>query len=99
MDRKARRAGARALAKTQEKLRKASASLPGGSTEHPLLVNSASVIEVRAADTRCFVCDSPRKIREHRALTEGERRLRAVTLLCTRCGDVQTLYFEIQLPN
>jgi hypothetical protein len=99
MDRKTRRAEARAHAKNQEKLRKASASLPGASTQYPLLVNNASVIEVRAADTRCFLCDSPRKVTEHRALTLGERRLRAVTLACSRCGETQTLYFEIQLPN
>lgn len=72
----------------------------GGSPERPLEVSSASTVEVTASSQPCVVCEGPVRVEEHTAesLTDasgGVRRLRKVTVACTRCGVRRDVWFRI----
>ena len=77
-----RRKNDRELAKLAD-AREALAQLePGGAAERPLVVPSASVIEMRALALGCARCGGELKLEEHEALG-GLRRVRA---RCRACG-------------
>lgn len=70
---------------------------PGGAPEHPIDVDSASVIEPHAVSLPCAACGE-RAVRadEHVAVTlEGERRLRVVRARCASCGHRRDVWFRI----
>jgi hypothetical protein len=68
---------------------------PGGAAEHPIVVTSASVIEVRVAATPCIQCDGEYRLVEHEAPGAG---LRACHVTCRQCGVSRTLWFKIAPP-
>lgn len=67
----------------------------GGSPEQPLAVDSASVIEVRAAATPCPVCQGALLVVQHRAVVHQGLPLRAVELQCRACGRARTQWFRV----
>jgi hypothetical protein len=96
-----RREAARAkekLARDREKLARLEA---GGSPERPIVLESASQIEVHACSLRCTRCDGDLRVEEHLARTIGDQRLRLVRLLCPRCGTRRDAWFrlETKLPS
>lgn len=64
----------------------------GGSREHPIVVDSASVIEVRVAALACPQCAGDYRIREHVSIAAGVRR---VDVRCVNCGTERALWFRI----
>jgi hypothetical protein len=89
--RTARRAAereARQLVRDREKLAKLVA---GGSREHPIAVESAAVVEVRARATPCPQCAGELRVTEHRA----EAGLRVVRAVCNQCHVARELWFRL----
>jgi len=70
----------------------------GGSPDRPIVVESSSVIEVRARSLRCPQCDAECQILEHTAERIAEVLLRAVKVRCLRCAIERTRWFKIEAP-
>lgn len=68
---------------------------PGGSVERPLEVSSASVVEARAEDERCFRCDTPMRLEEHLSQRTTSGLVRVAKLRCPRCSTPRTLFMRI----
>ena len=81
------------LGRDQERLFSLS---PGGSAARPLRAGSASVLETRALQTRCPLCEGEHELLEHAAVTEAGVRLRKLDLRCRRCGSRRSLYFQLE---
>ncbi len=71
----------------------------GGSPEHPLEVDSASVVDVRARATPCPLCDREHTVEEHRAVEHAGARLREARLVCRSCGSRRSLWFRLPVVN
>ena len=86
------------LARDREKLARLET---GGSPDRPVVLESASQIEVHARTLRCPRCEGDLHIEEHEAPTVGERRLRLVRMVCPRCGARREAWFRIEakLPS
>jgi hypothetical protein len=86
------------LARDREKLARLE---PGGSPDRPVVVVSASLIEVHARTLRCTRCESDLRIEEHVAPTVAGQRLRVVKMVCPRCGTRREAWFRIEasLPS
>lgn len=70
----------------------------GGSPARPIEVESASIVEPRAASLPCVDCDQTCRVVSHEALPTVSDRLRRVDVLCTRCGAKRSVYFRIVGP-
>jgi len=90
---------ARSLERDQRKLLQDKLKLAelgdGGSTQRPIAVESASVIESRAASLPCVACEQSCHVVSHEALTNVGERLRRVEVACTRCGTHRRLFFRV----
>ena len=87
------------LARTRVKL---AALEPGGASDRPLEVTSASIIEPHASSMPCAACGAQGlRVVEHVAVTLGgegsdpSRRLRVVHVVCQRCGTRGEIFFRI----
>ena len=67
----------------------------GGRPSHPVEVESASQVEVRALSIPCLRCDGPYRLDEHTAERFGERYLRVLRMHCGHCGAQRTVYFRV----
>jgi hypothetical protein len=68
---------------------------PGGSPLHPMEVESASQIEVRAEGTPCLRCQGPYRIDEHTAERLEGSHVRVVRVHCHHCGARRVFYFRV----
>jgi hypothetical protein len=68
----------------------------GGSAARPLVVESASQIEVRALSMPCLRCDGPYRLDEHTAESRGGVPLRIVDVHCGHCGARRVVYFHVR---
>jgi len=68
---------------------------PGGSSEHPIEVGSASEVESHAAGIPCPVCLGQLTVLEHAARTVAGARLRVVHARCRSCGRARSLWFRL----
>ena len=96
-----RRAGERTAVKmAQDRVRLAELS-PGGAPERPVVVESAAVVDGRARDTRCAVCEAGLDLDEHEVVAHGAVSLRRVRLTCKECHTPRVLWFKIEprLPS
>jgi hypothetical protein len=93
-----RRAAERAAVKLAKDRVRLAELEPGGSAERPLVVDSAAVIEPRAKDTRCAVCESALDLEDHEVVTEAGQSLRRVRLVCKLCHTPRTLWFRLERP-
>jgi DNA-directed RNA polymerase subunit RPC12/RpoP len=97
--RSARRAHERAagkLARQRERLFDLEA---GGKPEHPIDVESASVVEPRARSIACPRCESPFRIEAHLAPSSEGMRLREVQVQCPRCATRRSIWFRLTGPS
>jgi predicted Zn finger-like uncharacterized protein len=97
--RSARRAAERAsdkLARQRERLLDLEA---GGTPERPIDVESASVVEPRAASIACPRCETLFRVDAHLAPSSDGMRLREVRALCPRCGTRRSLWFRLAGPG
>ncbi len=72
---------------------------PGGAPDHPVVVESASQVEVHARSLQCTRCDGSYRVDEHVAETVGGDRLRVAKLVCLVCGARRSVYFRITPPR
>jgi len=96
-----RRAAANDVRKLGRKLDRLEEELPGGSPSRPVVVTSASVVEVRARAERCLVCEGELTLRAHEAersapATRGQ--IRRVDLTCASCRRPRSLWLRIEPP-
>jgi predicted Zn finger-like uncharacterized protein len=89
VSRRADERAARRLVRDREKL---AAMSRGGSSEHPILVPSAAVVEVRVHHSTCPQCEGAYRIVEHASPASGLRR---VDVRCQRCGTPRALWFRL----
>ncbi len=90
-----RRAQARAVEKLGTQREKLFRLEAGGAPDHPLVVESASQVEVHARSLRCVRCDGSYRVDEHLAQTLRGERLRVAKLVCLVCGARRSVYFRI----
>lgn len=72
---------------------------PGGAPERPIVVETVAVIEVRATDTRCAVCEGGLQLEEHEVVTHGDVSLRRTRLRCRQCHTPRLIWFRIARPQ
>ncbi len=87
-----KRAFERSLRKVVRDREKLALLEAGGSAEHPIVVTSSAVIEVRVAATPCIQCEGEYRLVELEAPGGG---LRACHVKCRQCGVARTLWFKI----
>jgi hypothetical protein len=103
---KARKPSARAERRSEQREREKQQKLriklallePGGSTSNPLVVSSASVIEIQAKSLPCLQCTKAVNILNHDAGTYDGQWLRRVEVQCPNCAHLQIVYFRV-LPS
>jgi hypothetical protein len=71
---------------------------PGGSPERPVVLVSASQVEVHARSLRCTRCEAELRIEEHVAREVAGQRLRLVKMMCPRCGTRREAWFRLEAP-
>jgi hypothetical protein len=71
---------------------------PGGAPERPLVVTSASVIDGRARDTLCAVCEAGLELEDHEVVAHASGSLRRARLVCKECHTPRTIWFRIVPP-
>ncbi len=67
----------------------------GGSSERPIGIVSAAVVEAHAESVVCPRCEGKHELVEHVAVTVGGVRLREARLRCRQCGTSRSLWFRI----
>lgn len=93
--RTARREDERAVRKAVRATERLAAALPGGDTERPIEVASASVVEVRARATPCVQCGGELEVRGDRASSTARGVLRQMEMACRRCHARRSLWFRV----
>lgn len=68
----------------------------GGTSERPLEVESASVVESRAESLRCPRCDGRLRAAGHSAVTVNDVRLRQVHMRCQDCGSERDVWLRVR---
>jgi hypothetical protein len=97
--RTARRAAQRASQKLAEQRERLWSLAPGASSQHPIEVESASVVEPRASALTCPRCEITFRIEAHRAPSVDGMRLREVEVVCPRCGQRRSIWFRLVGPS
>lgn len=93
--RKRRREDERAARKAVAERERLLARLPGGAASHPIEVDSASVVEVKARSTPCAQCGGELDLRGDRAASTARGVSRELDLVCRRCHAPRTLWFLV----
>jgi hypothetical protein len=92
----------RKLARSDDKIAEARAKLallePGGAPDRPMMVESASLVELRAEGLPCVVCGGRLDVKEHDAEEIDGAPLRIVRLACRACGAPRVVFFRIEQP-
>ncbi|EYF06627.1 hypothetical protein [Chondromyces apiculatus] len=93
--RAARRAGDRETVKLAQDLERLWKLGPGGTPERPIVLASASQVEVTARGTRCPLCQGELRVEEHAAETVAGSRLRVAHVRCVACGSRRAIWFRL----
>jgi endogenous inhibitor of DNA gyrase (YacG/DUF329 family) len=93
--RTARRAALRASDKLARQRERLLLLEPGGTPERPIDVESASVVEPRAAALSCPRCQVAVRVEAHRAPSSPGMRLREAEVSCPRCGQRRSIWFRL----
>lgn len=91
-DRRRLERDAKKLGDAREKLARLS---EGGAPERPIDVESASVVEPRAAALGCARCGGEVRVLEHDAVTTSAGGLRRVRARCKECNAVREVWLRI----
>jgi hypothetical protein len=89
--READRAGA-ALVRTRDRIAQLE---PGGSPDWPIALESAVLVERRAASIPCPRCAGPVTVITHDARATTDARRREVIARCQRCSHARSVWFVI----
>ena len=93
--RRQQRERARELRKQVRRTEQLAGQLPGASSDKPIDVASASVVEQKARATSCIQCGGDLEVRGDRATSTARGVLRVMALVCRRCHAPRTLWFRI----
>lgn len=96
--RRAKREQARALRKQVRDTEALATKLPGASSEHPIDVTSASVVEGAARATPCIQCGGDLDLRGDRAASTARGVLREIALVCRQCHAPRVFWFRVAPP-
>jgi NMD protein affecting ribosome stability and mRNA decay len=96
-----RRAGERAAEKIARERERLAVLEDGGASARPIVVESASQVEVHARSMPCARCGHALRVDEHAAETVNKVPLRIARMSCSSCGSRRAIYFRIvpPLPN
>jgi len=72
---------------------------PGGTPERPIVVDSAQVIDGRARDLLCVVCEANVILEEHDAIPHGDVILRRAKVVCKECHTPRVIWFRVERPR
>jgi hypothetical protein len=97
-ERSLKRAALRAANKLAQQRERLFLLEAGGSPRRPIEIQSASVVENRAAALQCPNCEVPFHVDAHRARSAEGVRLREVEVSCPRCGQQRSLWFRLVGP-
>jgi hypothetical protein len=97
--RSARRAALRTADKLVRQREKLLSLEAGGSPERPIDVESASVVEPRAASFTCPRCEVALRVEAHHAPSVEGMRLRQAEVSCPRCGQRRSIWFRLAGPS
>jgi hypothetical protein len=90
----------RKLSRSDEKLSDARLKLallePGGGPDRPIVIESASLVEVRAESLPCPRCEGRLECKEHLAQEVEGVSLRVARMRCRACGAPRVVYFHIR---
>jgi hypothetical protein len=92
-DRTERREHERSLRRVVRDREKLALLETGGAAEHPIVVTSSAVIEVRIGATPCPQCGGEYRLVAHDA--PPGTGLRACAVTCRLCGVSRTLWFQL----
>lgn len=96
--RKERRALTRLAEKDLASRRKLASLELGGTPTTPIVVTTASLVEVTAVASACIVCGDGTKLLDHRAQVVDGKSLRVVDVQCKQCGEKRSLWMVIVAP-
>jgi hypothetical protein len=91
-----RREGERAAVKLADKREQLAALEAGGAPTRPIVLESASQVEVHARAMRCPRCDGAYRVEEHAAETIDGARVRVAKVTCVACGTRRAVYFRLE---
>jgi hypothetical protein len=94
-----RRAQARAHEKLVRDLDRLARLEPGGTPDQPVVIESPSVVELRAVAKPCPLCGGSRRLETHAAEKIAGVRLRVAWVRCTLCGTRRAVYFRLAEPT
>jgi hypothetical protein len=96
-----RRAGERAAEKIARERERLAVLEDGGAPVRPIVVESASQVEVHARSMPCARCGHALRVDEHAAETIDGSALRIACMSCSSCGARRAIYFRIvpSMPN
>jgi hypothetical protein len=72
---------------------------PGGAPEHPLMIGSPVLVEMRALAKPCLRCGGSCRLEAHTAEVIDGVRLRVAKVACTSCGSRMAIYFRLDPPT
>jgi hypothetical protein len=93
--RSARREKARELEKLGRALDRAARSLPGGTPELPIRVDSAAVADAKVRAQPCPRCDGDSDVIEEAVEFHDGEQLRRFEIACRRCHAHRTLWIAV----
>jgi hypothetical protein len=93
--RRQQRERARELRKQVRRTEQLAGQLPGASSDKPIDVASASLVEQKARATSCVQCGGDLEVGGDRATSTARGVLREIALVCRRCHAPRTLWFRI----
>jgi DNA-directed RNA polymerase subunit RPC12/RpoP len=96
--RTARREDARRTAKDVRDRERLARLEAGGTPDHPVLVETASLVEPVARGLHCPVCGGSLRVDDHTAATIERVPLRLAHVRCPTCGHARVVYFRIVPP-
>jgi hypothetical protein len=90
----------RKLSRSDQKIADARVKLAalqeGGAPERPIVIESASLVEVRAESLLCPRCSERLECKEHLAEEIDGVSLRVARMQCRACAAPRVVYFRIQ---
>jgi hypothetical protein len=75
---------------------KLATSGPGGASDRPVVVASASVIEGHARSVPCPQCSGVLEVESHQAAVETDTLLRFVKVVCRLCHARRQIWYRIE---
>ncbi len=90
---------AREQARLRRDLERAARLEAGGAPDHPLVIDSPVLVDIRAVAEPCPLCGGLLRLDAHTAEVVDGVRLRVASVVCTQCGGRRSVYFRLAEPS